>query len=91
MKVSFDTDPDKAMQDTSYWAGLALSPKEKMGVEDSMELEKLANALQQKMLVYRDGSNLRYAMSMSIVFSAVEKRMWHLESAVRSRLSQQSI
>ena len=45
MKVSFDTDIDKAMQDTSYWAALALSPNEKMGVEDPMEMEKLADAL----------------------------------------------
>ena len=45
MKVSFDTDIDKAMQDTSYWAALALSPEEKMGVDDPMEMEKLADAL----------------------------------------------
>lgn len=45
MKVSFDTDIDRAMQDTSYWAALALSPEEKMGVEDPMEMEKLADAL----------------------------------------------
>lgn len=45
MKVSFDTDIDKAMQDTSYWAALALSPEEKMGVEDPVEMEKLADAL----------------------------------------------
>lgn len=45
MKVSFDTDRDQAMQDTSYWAALALSPDEKMGVEDPTEMEKLADAL----------------------------------------------
>lgn len=45
MKVSFDTDIGRAMQDTSYWAALALSPEEKMGVEDPMEMEKLADAL----------------------------------------------
>ena len=45
MKVSFDTDIDKAMQDTSYWAALALSSEEKMGVEDPIEMEKLADAL----------------------------------------------
>ena len=31
MKVSFDTDIDRAMQDTSYWAALALSPERKNG------------------------------------------------------------
>ena len=45
MKVSFDIDMEKAMQDTCYWAALALSPEEKMGVEDPVEMEKLADAL----------------------------------------------
>jgi coenzyme F420-dependent glucose-6-phosphate dehydrogenase len=45
MKVSFDTNIERAMQDTSYWAALALSPEEKMGVEDPVEMEKLADAL----------------------------------------------
>ena len=45
MKVSFDTDRDRALQDTSYWAALALSPEEKTGVEDPVEMEKLADAL----------------------------------------------
>jgi coenzyme F420-dependent glucose-6-phosphate dehydrogenase len=45
MKVSFDTHIDRAMQDTSYWAALALSPEEKTGIEDPVEMEKLADAL----------------------------------------------
>ena len=45
MKVSFDTDRERSMQDTRHWAALALSPEEKMGVEDPMEMEKLADAL----------------------------------------------
>jgi coenzyme F420-dependent glucose-6-phosphate dehydrogenase len=45
MKVSFDTDRDRAMQDTRHWAALALSAEEKMGVEDPIEMEKLADAL----------------------------------------------
>jgi coenzyme F420-dependent glucose-6-phosphate dehydrogenase len=45
MKVSFDTDMDRAMQDTSHWAALALTPEEKMSVEDPTEMEKLADAL----------------------------------------------
>lgn len=45
MKVSFDSDIDKAMQDTSHWAALALSPEEKTGVEDPVEMERLADAL----------------------------------------------
>lgn len=45
MKVSFDTDRERAMQDTRHWAALALTPEEKMSVEDPIEMEKLADAL----------------------------------------------
>ncbi|MCP5151466.1 MAG: glucose-6-phosphate dehydrogenase (coenzyme-F420) [Ectothiorhodospiraceae bacterium] len=45
MKVSFDTDRARAMDDTRHWAALALSPQEKVGVEDPMEMERLADAL----------------------------------------------
>lgn len=45
MKVSFDTDLERAREDTRFWAALALSPEEKMSVEDPLEMEKLADAL----------------------------------------------
>jgi coenzyme F420-dependent glucose-6-phosphate dehydrogenase len=45
MKVSFDTDPKLALEDTKYWAALALTPEEKMSVEDPSEMERLADAL----------------------------------------------
>lgn len=45
MKVSFDTDYDRALQDTRFWGALALKPEEKMNVEDPLEMEKLADAL----------------------------------------------
>ena len=45
MKISFDTDRDRAMSDTKYWGALALTPDEKMNVEDALEMEKLADAL----------------------------------------------
>jgi coenzyme F420-dependent glucose-6-phosphate dehydrogenase len=45
MKVSFDTDENRAMADTRHWAALALSPEEKTGVEDPLEMERLADAL----------------------------------------------
>jgi coenzyme F420-dependent glucose-6-phosphate dehydrogenase len=45
MKVSFDEDPARALEDTRHWAALALSPEEKMSVEDPMEMERLADAL----------------------------------------------
>jgi coenzyme F420-dependent glucose-6-phosphate dehydrogenase len=45
MKVSFDTDHQRALEDTKHWAALALTPEEKMSVEDPVEMEKLADAL----------------------------------------------
>jgi coenzyme F420-dependent glucose-6-phosphate dehydrogenase len=45
IKVSFDPDEERARQDTTFWGALALSPEEKMGVEDPVEMERLADAL----------------------------------------------
>ena len=45
MKVSFDTDRERALQDTRNWAALALSQEEKMGIDDPAEMERLADAL----------------------------------------------
>jgi len=45
MKVSFDTDRGRAMEDTRNWGALALTPEEKVGVEDPVEMQRLADAL----------------------------------------------
>jgi coenzyme F420-dependent glucose-6-phosphate dehydrogenase len=45
VKVSFDTDFERAKQDTRHWAALSLTPEEKVRVEDPVEMEKLADAL----------------------------------------------
>ena len=45
MKVSFDTDRQRALQDTRCWAALALAPEQKSGVEDPVEMERLAGEL----------------------------------------------
>jgi coenzyme F420-dependent glucose-6-phosphate dehydrogenase len=45
VKVSFDTDKVRALEDTRYWAALALTPEEKMTVEDPVEMQRLADAL----------------------------------------------
>jgi coenzyme F420-dependent glucose-6-phosphate dehydrogenase len=45
MKVSFDTDRRRALEDTRIWAALALPPEQKVGVEDPREMERLADAL----------------------------------------------
>lgn len=45
VKVSFDDDLERARNDTHYWGALALSPDEKTGVEDPVEMQRLADAL----------------------------------------------
>ncbi|HVC57097.1 MAG TPA: glucose-6-phosphate dehydrogenase (coenzyme-F420) [Stellaceae bacterium] len=45
VKVSFDTDARQAKELTRHWAALALSPEEKVGIEDPVEMERLADAL----------------------------------------------
>lgn len=45
MKVSFDTDRTRALEDTRYWAALALSADEKVATEDPIEMERLADQL----------------------------------------------
>ena len=43
VKVSYDRDPDFARDACSWWAALALTPEEKEGVEDPIEMERLAD------------------------------------------------
>jgi coenzyme F420-dependent glucose-6-phosphate dehydrogenase len=45
MKVSFDSDVERARNDTRFWGALALKPDEKVNVEDPLEMERLADAL----------------------------------------------
>ena len=45
VKVSFDTELERAREDTRFWAALALSPEEKMSTENPVDMEKLADAL----------------------------------------------
>jgi coenzyme F420-dependent glucose-6-phosphate dehydrogenase len=45
VKVSFDTDAQRAKEDTRHWAALALTPEEKTSVEDPVEMQRLADAL----------------------------------------------
>lgn len=46
MKVSFDTDRARALEDTKIWAALALSGEQKMGVDDAREMELLAKGVE---------------------------------------------
>jgi coenzyme F420-dependent glucose-6-phosphate dehydrogenase len=44
VKVSYDTDAELAEHNCRWWAALALSGDEKSGVEDPVEMERLADA-----------------------------------------------
>ncbi len=45
VKVSFDHDRDAAMEATRFWGALGLSPEQKHGVEDPVEMQRLADEL----------------------------------------------
>ncbi|MBN9108183.1 MAG: TIGR03557 family F420-dependent LLM class oxidoreductase [Pseudonocardia sp.] len=44
IKVSYDRDLDTAYDNCRWWAALALSSEQKTGVEDAVEMERLADA-----------------------------------------------
>jgi coenzyme F420-dependent glucose-6-phosphate dehydrogenase len=44
IKISYDRDPDYARDACRWWAALALTPEEKSGIEDPIEMERLADA-----------------------------------------------
>ena len=48
MKVSFDHDRGRALEDTKEWAALALPAEDKAGVEDPREMERRAKAAADK-------------------------------------------
>jgi alkanesulfonate monooxygenase SsuD/methylene tetrahydromethanopterin reductase-like flavin-dependent oxidoreductase (luciferase family) len=45
VKVSFDRDGDAAMHATRFWGALGLTQEQKAGVEDSVEMQRLADDL----------------------------------------------
>jgi coenzyme F420-dependent glucose-6-phosphate dehydrogenase len=45
VKVSYDHDRDEAMQATKFWGALGLSADQKSGVEDPVEMQRLADEL----------------------------------------------
>jgi len=44
VKVSYDRDPEHALDACKWWAALALSPEQKEGIEDPIEMERVADA-----------------------------------------------
>ncbi|WP_410655088.1 glucose-6-phosphate dehydrogenase (coenzyme-F420) [Amycolatopsis sp. lyj-112] len=45
IKLSYDPDPARALENTRFWAPLSLTPEQKAGIEDPAEMEKAADAL----------------------------------------------
>jgi coenzyme F420-dependent glucose-6-phosphate dehydrogenase len=76
LKVSFDSDRQRALEDTRHWAALALSEDEKRGTRDPLEMERLADQLP-----------LERAAQRWIISSdpeeQVEKIRWYVEMGFR--------
>ncbi len=45
IKISYDTDPEVALENTRFWAPLSLTAEQKHSIDDPMEMEKAADAL----------------------------------------------
>src|ERR1700730_15394682 len=45
IKISYDTDPDLALENTRFWAPLSLTAEQKHSIDDPIEMEKAADAL----------------------------------------------
>ncbi|MGU3437880.1 glucose-6-phosphate dehydrogenase (coenzyme-F420) [Actinomycetes bacterium M1A6_2h] len=45
IKISYDTDPDAALENTRFWAPLSLTPEQKHSIDDPIEMEKAADEL----------------------------------------------
>jgi len=45
VKLSYDPDPELALENTRFWAPLSLTPEQKHSVEDPVEMERLADEL----------------------------------------------
>ncbi|MDN5749253.1 MAG: glucose-6-phosphate dehydrogenase (coenzyme-F420) [Pseudonocardia sp.] len=45
IKLSYDRDPEKALDNTRFWAPLSLTPEQKHSVDSSVEMERLADEL----------------------------------------------
>jgi coenzyme F420-dependent glucose-6-phosphate dehydrogenase len=45
IKLSYDRDPDRALQNCRFWAPLSLTAEQKSGVDSAVEMERLADEL----------------------------------------------
>jgi coenzyme F420-dependent glucose-6-phosphate dehydrogenase len=71
IKVSYDHDPQFALDACRWWAALALTPEEKSGVEDPIEMERLADAA-------ADRAHTRFIVSND-ADEVVEKIAWYVD------------
>ncbi len=53
LKVSYDRDPHAALANCRFWAPLSLTPEQKHGVEDPVEMERLADELSDEEIAAR--------------------------------------
>ncbi len=70
IKVSYDRDRAYAHEACNWWAALALSPDEKSGIEDPIEMERLADA-------HLDRAHTRFIVSDNSA-ECVEKILWYV-------------
>lgn len=71
IKVSYDRDADYALAACEWWAALALTPDEKSGIEDPIEMERLADE-------HADRAHTRFIVT-SDPEEAVEKIWWYVD------------
>ena len=71
IKVSYDHDLDFAYDACKWWAALALTPEEKSGVEDPIEMERLADEA-------ADRAHTRFIVSND-PDEVVEKIRWYVD------------
>lgn len=45
IKLSYDPDPERALENTRFWAPLALTAEQKAGLEDPVEMQRAGDAL----------------------------------------------
>jgi coenzyme F420-dependent glucose-6-phosphate dehydrogenase len=53
IKLSYDRDPERALHNVRFWAPLSLSAEQKHGVDDPVEMERLADELSDEEIAKR--------------------------------------
>jgi coenzyme F420-dependent glucose-6-phosphate dehydrogenase len=71
IKVSYDRDAEYALKACEWWAALALTPDEKSGIEDPVEMERLADE-------HADRAHTRFIVTNDPQ-EAAEKIWWYVD------------